>query len=28
METWMHQLLSWLALPEVGLSTVFVVAFV
>jgi membrane protein YqaA with SNARE-associated domain len=28
MEIWMHQLLSWLALPEVGLSTVFVVAFV
>jgi membrane protein YqaA with SNARE-associated domain len=28
MEIWMHQLLSWLALPQFGLSTVFVVAFV
>jgi membrane protein YqaA with SNARE-associated domain len=28
MEVWMHQLLAWLALPEFGLSTVFVVAFV
>jgi membrane protein YqaA with SNARE-associated domain len=28
MEVWIHQLLTWLALPEFGLSTVFVIAFV
>jgi len=28
MEAWMHSLLAWLALPEVGLSTVFVVALI
>ncbi|MFT4192452.1 MAG: YqaA family protein [Comamonas sp.] len=28
METWMNTLLQWLALPDVGLSTVLVVAFV
>ncbi len=28
MEIWLTQLLSWLALPQFGLSTVFVVAFV
>jgi len=28
MEIWMHQLLEWLALPQFGLSTVFVVSFV
>ena len=28
MEAWIHQLLQWLALPELGLSTVFVVALV
>jgi membrane protein YqaA with SNARE-associated domain len=28
MEIWMHQLLQWLALPQFGLSTVFVVSFV
>jgi membrane protein YqaA with SNARE-associated domain len=28
MEAWLHTLLSWLALPEVGLTTVFVVAFI
>jgi membrane protein YqaA with SNARE-associated domain len=28
MEAWMHQLLQWLALPELGLSTVFVVALI
>src|SRR3989344_5439466 len=28
MEIWMHQLLEWLALPQFGLSTVFVVAFI
>lgn len=28
MEAWIHQLLQWLALPEMGLSTVFVVALV
>ncbi len=28
MEDWMHRLLEWLALPQFGLSTVFVVAFV
>ena len=28
MEAWLHQLLEWLALPEFGLSTVFVVAFI
>ena len=28
MEAWLHQLLTQLALPEYGLSTVFVVAFV
>ena len=27
-EIWMHQLLQWLALPQFGLSTVFVVSFV
>jgi membrane protein YqaA with SNARE-associated domain len=27
-EIWMHQLLEWLALPQFGLSTVFVVSFV
>lgn len=26
MEAWMHQLLVWLALPQFGLSTVFIVA--
>lgn len=28
MELWLNQLLQWLALPEHGLSTVFVVAFI
>ena len=28
MEAWMHQLLQWLALPQFGLSTVFIVALV
>ena len=28
MEVWMHQLLQWLALPQFGLSTVFIVALV
>ena len=28
MELWLNQLLQWLALPQFGLSTVFVVAFV
>jgi membrane protein YqaA with SNARE-associated domain len=28
MEIWINQLLTWLALPEFGLSTVFVVAFI
>ena len=28
MQAWMHQLLQWLALPELGLSTVFIVALV
>ncbi len=28
MEIWIHQLLEWLALPQFGLSTVFVVAFI
>ena len=28
MEAWIHQLLQWLALPELGLSTVFVVALI
>jgi membrane protein YqaA with SNARE-associated domain len=28
MEIWMHQLLQWLALPQFGLSTVFVVSFI
>ncbi len=28
MEVWLHTLLTWLALPQFGLSTVFVVAFV
>src|SRR5574344_864434 len=28
MEAWIHQLLQWLALPQWGLSTVFVVALV
>ena len=28
MEVWIHQLLAWLALPQFGLSTVFVVAFI
>jgi membrane protein YqaA with SNARE-associated domain len=28
MEIWMHQLLEWLALPQFGLSTVFIVSFV
>ena len=28
MEAWIHQLLQWLALPELGLSTVFIVALV
>jgi membrane protein YqaA with SNARE-associated domain len=28
MEIWMHQLLQWLALPQFGLGTVFVVSFV
>ncbi|RQO83000.1 YqaA family protein [Acidovorax sp. FJL06] len=28
MEIWMHQLLEWLALPQFGLSTVFVVSFI
>ena len=27
MEIWMHQIISWLALPQYGLSTVFMVAF-
>ena len=28
MEAWIHQLLAWFALPELGLSTVFIVALV
>jgi len=28
MESWMHAMLGWLALPQFGLSTVFVVAFI
>ena len=28
MESWMQQVLHWLALPELGLSTVFIVALV
>ena len=28
MEPWMHALMQWLALPQFGLSTVFVVALV
>jgi membrane protein YqaA with SNARE-associated domain len=28
MEAWIHQLLHWLALPQFGLSTVFVVSFI
>ena len=28
MEAWIHQLLAWLALPQFGLSTVFIVALV
>ncbi|MCI5066817.1 MAG: DedA family protein [Acidovorax sp.] len=28
MEIWMHQLLDWLALPQFGLSTVFLVSFI
>jgi membrane protein YqaA with SNARE-associated domain len=28
MELWMHQLLHWLALPQFGLGTVFVVSFI
>ncbi|MFZ9285109.1 MAG: YqaA family protein [Burkholderiaceae bacterium] len=28
MEAWLHMLLDWLALPRVGLTTVFVVAFI
>ena len=28
MEIWMHELLQWLALPQFGLSTVFVVSFI
>ena len=28
MEAWLHQLLQWLALPQFGLSTVFIVALV
>jgi membrane protein YqaA with SNARE-associated domain len=28
MELWMHQLLHWLALPQFGLSTVFIVSLV
>jgi membrane protein YqaA with SNARE-associated domain len=28
MEIWMHQLLQWLALPQFGLSTVFVISLV
>ena len=28
MEAWLNTLLQWLALPDVGLSTVFVVSFV
>jgi len=28
MEIWINQLLTWLALPQFGLSTVFVVAFI
>ena len=28
MEAWIHQLLQWLALPELGLSTVFIVALI
>ena len=28
MEAWLHQLLEWLALPQFGLSTVFIVSFV
>ncbi len=28
MELWLNQILQWLALPEFGLSTVFIVAFI
>lgn len=28
MQAWIHQLLQWLALPELGLSTVFIVALI
>ncbi|MCS4295139.1 membrane protein YqaA with SNARE-associated domain [Comamonas sp. BIGb0152] len=28
MEAWIHQLLAWLALPQFGLSTVFIVALI
>ena len=28
MEIWLHQLLEWLALPQFGLSTVFIVSFI
>ena len=28
MDTWIHQLLQWLALPQFGLSTVFLVALI
>jgi membrane protein YqaA with SNARE-associated domain len=28
MEAWLHMLLDWLALPRVGLTTVFLVAFI
>ncbi|MEG1733875.1 MAG: YqaA family protein [Comamonas sp.] len=28
MEVWIHQLLQWLSLPELGLSTVFIVALI
>jgi membrane protein YqaA with SNARE-associated domain len=28
MEIWLHQLLEWLALPQFGLSTVFLVSFI
>ncbi len=28
MEAWIHQLLQWLALPQFGLSTVFLVSFI
>lgn len=28
MENWLHQLLEWLALPQFGLGTVFIVSFI